>query len=89
MTQKPFQYGLSLSFPQDLGVDVSPGAVDGRIFRTLTAKRAHNVVNGRFLGRQQHLNDKGIRGSVVANTLTYNALLKQVGKFCRPVLVSR
>jgi hypothetical protein len=36
--QKPFQYGLSLSFPQDLGVDVSPGAVDGRFFRTLTAK---------------------------------------------------
>ena len=46
--QKPFQYGLSLSFPQDLGVDVSPDAVDGRFFRTLTAKRAHNAVDGRF-----------------------------------------
>ena len=48
--QKPFQYGLSLSFPQDLGVDVTRGAVDGRIFRTLTAKRAHNAVDGRFFG---------------------------------------
>jgi hypothetical protein len=46
--QKPFQYGLSLSFPQDLGVDVTPGAVDGRIFRTLTAKRSQNAVDGRY-----------------------------------------
>ena len=27
----------------------------------------------------QKMNDKGVRGGVVANTLTYNALLKQVG----------
>ncbi len=46
--QKPFQYGLPLSFPQDLGVDVTRGAVDGRFLRTLTAKRAHNAVEGRF-----------------------------------------
>lgn len=74
--QKPFQYGLSLSFPQDLGVDVSPGAVDGRFFRTLTAKRAHNAVEGRFFRPSAALEQKGIRGSVVANTLTYNVFLK-------------
>lgn len=60
--QKPFQYGLSLSFPQDQGVDVTRGAVDGR-----------------FSSRQQHLNDKGIRGGVLSNVLIYSALLKQVG----------
>ncbi len=86
MTQKPFQYGLSLSFPQDLSVDVTRGAVDGRFFRTLTAKRAHMRSTAFFSGRQQHLNDKGIRGSVVANMLIYNTLLKQIRKFCRPVL---
>jgi hypothetical protein len=46
--QKPFQYGLSLSFPQDLGVDVTRGAVDVRFFRTLTAKKAVNAVDVRF-----------------------------------------
>ena len=46
--QKPFQYGLSLSFPQDLGVDVTRGAVDVRFFRTLTAKKAVNAVDVRL-----------------------------------------
>ena len=69
--QKPFQYGLPLSFPQDLGVDVTRGAVEGRFFRPSAA-----------------LEQKGIRGGVLSNVLIYNALLKQVGKYCRPVLVS-